>query len=176
MQGKIIKLLDNKKIVVIDKVIFQGRQHIDWDNVELFIKQYVGMVVNIAETGDKIHIGKDFPDEYANSNYSMGLRGTVAKAKANAAQSICKMIEIASNKRYRENLKIKHIKNAEYGWYRYDTRFAMPVYDDKGKFERYNSFRAELLIRHASDCKLYLYDVVNIKKETGTPHKQLPYG
>ena len=27
----------------------------------------------------------------------------------------------------------------------------------------------EMLVRHASDGKLYLYDMVNIKKETGTP-------
>ena len=35
--------------------------------------------------------------------------------------------------------------------------------------ERYNVFRIEMLIRHASDDKLYLYDMVNVKKETGTP-------
>ena len=27
----------------------------------------------------------------------------------------------------------------------------------------------EMLVRHASDGKQYLYDMVNIKKETGTP-------
>ena len=27
---------------------------------------------------------------------------------------------------------------AKFGWYRYDTRFAIPVYDDLGKLIRYN--------------------------------------
>ena len=70
------------------------------------------------------------------------------------------------------------------GWYRYDSRFALPVYDDKcelerydtsfampvysddGELERYNVFKARLLIRHASSGKKYLYDVLEIKKET----------
>lgn len=37
---------------------------------------------------------------------------------------------------------------------------------------RYNVYRAELIIRHAADHKLYLYDVINIKKETSTPLEQ----
>jgi hypothetical protein len=38
--------------------------------------------------------------------------------------------------------------------------------------ERFNTFKAVLLIRHANDDKLYLYDLVNIKKETGKPLEQ----
>ena len=34
---------------------------------------------------------------------------------------------------------------------------------------RYNVFHAELVIRHAEDKKMYLYDIMNIKKETSTP-------
>lgn len=30
----------------------------------------------------------------------------------------------------------------------------------------------ELIIRHAADHKLYLYDIINIKKETSTPLEQ----
>ena len=33
--------------------------------------------------------------------------------------------------------------------------------------ERYNIFRGRLLIRHASSGKKYLYDILEIKKETG---------
>ena len=39
----------------------------------------------------------------------------------------------------------------KYGWYRYDSRFALPVYDGSGEIERHNIFHASLLIRHASD-------------------------
>ena len=76
------------------------------------------------------------------------------------------MIEIATTKVGEENRKDKYSRNAKNGWYRYDTRFALPVYDDYGEVERYNVFSARLLIRHASSGKMYLYDVMEIKKET----------
>ena len=56
------------------------------------------------------------------------------------------------------------------GWYRYDVRFALPVYDDKsGELVRYNIFSARMLVRHAEDGKRYLYDLLAIKKETSSP-------
>ena len=72
----------------------------------------------------------------------------------------------------KENLKEKHDSDAKYGWYRYDTKFALPVYNENQGLERFNVFQAVLLIRHAQDGKLYLYDLVNIKKETGKPLEQ----
>ena len=42
------------------------------------------------------------------------------------------MIEIAVGKHFRENHEDKHKRDAKNGWYRYDSRFALPVYDDKG--------------------------------------------
>lgn len=79
------------------------------------------------------------------------------------------MIEIAENKRFQENLAKKHDQNAKFGWYRYDSRFALPIFDDDGGILRYNVFHVKLVIRHAVDRKLYLYDIINIKKETSTP-------
>ena len=35
--------------------------------------------------------------------------------------------------------------------------------------ERYNVFHTSLIIRHANDGKMYLYDIIDIKKETSTP-------
>lgn len=37
---------------------------------------------------------------------------------------------------------------------------------DKGEVERYNVFHASMLIRCAKDRKMYLYDIIDIKKET----------
>ena len=53
----------------------------------------------------------------------------------------------------------------------YRNYFALPVYLNDGSLERYNVFRIEMLVRYASDDKLYLYDMVNTKKEkeTSTP-------
>lgn len=121
-----------------------------------------------GEDGDSIYIGADLPDEYTGSKYTEGLKGTNAKAKANASQGIPELLSIATGRHYRTNMASKHKRDAKFGWYRYDTRFAMPVYNDCGELERYNIFKARLLIRHSSSGKKYLYDVVQIKKETST--------
>jgi hypothetical protein len=124
-------------------------------------------VIQDAEDNEIIFIGSELPSEYAGSVYTKKLKGTAAKAKANAAQAIPEMIEIASNGIFEENRKSKHGRDAKNGWYRYDTRFALPVYGDDGNVERYNIFRGRILIRHASSGKKYLYDILEIKKETG---------
>ena len=166
----IAKDVDGKEIVVIHGTIFKGRQNIDWDDVEHYLKQYIGELYQVIETGDCVYIGSDFPDEFSGSENTVSLKGTLAKAKANLSQGIPELICTAVNRRYDENKKKKHTYDAKYGWYRFDSRFALPVYSSKGNVERYNVFRAVLLVRHDADGKKYLYDVIKIKKETGTPH------
>ena len=87
------------------------------------------------------------------------LRGANAKAKANAAQAIEGLIQIASKKAFSEDYSAKHKNRAKYGWYRYDSRFALPVYTEEGSLERYNIFSVRLLVRHAQDGHMYLYDI-----------------
>ena len=130
------------------------------------MKRYVSEFYNIAEDDEIIYIGTELPNEYAGSIYTKKLKGANAKAKANAVRGLPELIEIASNGVFEENRKDKHGRDAKNGWYRYDTSFAMPVYSDGGELERYNVFKARLLIRHASSGKKYLYDVLEIKKET----------
>ena len=55
------------------------------------------------------------------------------------------------------------------GWYRYDTRLALPVYNDIGEIERYNIYMLRMLVRYDKDGKLYLYDFLRTKKETSSP-------
>ncbi len=76
------------------------------------------------------------------------------------------MIKIATKKRWNENLKTKHNSCAKNGWYRYNTRFALPVTNNQGTTYNYNIYQAVLVIRHSSNNKFYLYDIQNIKKET----------
>lgn len=166
----IITELDGKKIVLINDIRFKAKKREDWKDVEEYLKEYVEEFYEIAETSEKIFISTDFPDEYANSESRMALKGAVAKAKANAAQGIPELIQIATNQEFSENTKKKHIKDAKYGWYRYDVSFALPVYDDKtGQLVRYNIFSARMLVRHDEDGKKYLYDLLAIKKETSSP-------
>lgn len=168
MENKIsiIEDFDGRKIVMIHDVRFKGKRKINWKEVEEYLKEYVGKCYEISETAEKIYIGLNLPDEFSWSADTKRLQGTLAKAKANAAQGIQQIIEVASNKRFQENLKEKHMKDAKNGWYRYTSNFALPVYDENETVQRYNIFRIEMLIRHAKDGKMYLYDMVNIKKRT----------
>ena len=165
----VIRDLEGRTVVVLHDLRFKGRQNINWDEVEQYVKEFVGECYEVAAYADKIFIGVDFPEEFGGSNDSARLKGTLAKAKANAAQGLPQLIEVATNKRFQENMKMKHAKDAKFGWYRYTTNFALPVYDSEGQLERYNVFRIEMLVRHAEDGKLYLYDLVNIKKRNEHP-------
>lgn len=168
----IIKDTEGKKIVMIHDILFKGKRRVNWDDVEKYLREYIGDFYEIAETKDIIYIGKDLPDEYAHSQYSEHMKGANAKAKANAAQGLPEILEIASNKKYYQNNKAKHNKDAAFGWYRYYSRFALPVYDEIGEIIRYNVFQAVMLIRHDENGKLYLYDVIDVKKEPSTPPGQ----
>ena len=75
------------------------------------------------------------------------------------------MLEIATNASHNENKKEKHSIDAANGWYRYESRFALPVYSVDGEVERYNVYHVYMIIRHDLDNRKYLYDVINIKKE-----------
>lgn len=165
----VIQDVDGNSIVVIHDIRFKGKRSINWKEVRAYLKEYVGEFYKVASTGDIIYIGSDLPSEYSGSVYTKKLNGAVAKAKANVAQGIPEMIEISEGRYFRENNEEKHKWNAKNGWYRYNSYFALPVYDDNGNIERYNVFHASLLIRHASDGNMYLYDIIDIKKETSTP-------
>lgn len=162
----VVEDLDGTKIVVIHDVLFKGKRSMNWLDVEMYLKQFIGEAYVIESTNDMIYIGTDFPDEYAHSEYTLSLKGANVKAKANAAQGVPEMMEIATRKEYKNNTKSKHHKDAKFGWYRYNSRFALPVYDNNHELMGYNVFHVVMVVRHDQDGKLYLYDLVNIKKET----------
>lgn len=163
----VIQDVDGHNIVVINDIRFKGKQSIKWNDVEAYLRRYIGDFYRVVDTNDEIYIGSDLPDEYAHSEYTRILKGANAKAKANAVQGIPELIEIASEKRHTDNFKKKHEKDAKYGWYRYGSRFALPVYNELGEVMRYNVYHVAMIIRHSEDGKKYLYDIMNIKKETG---------
>ena len=167
-------IVDNElgqSVVLLPDVIFKNKQNIDWNAVEDYLERYVGSIVEVAETKDIVYIGKDFPDEYAGSKYTRALRGARAKAKANAVQGITEMIEIATDRVYRDNYKAKHSSDAAQGWYYYTTRFGVPVFENDRKTGEYSVYTACLVVNHAANDRLYLYDIVDIKKEASNPLK-----
>ena len=157
------------RVVVINDLRFKRSKRVDWNTVEAYLKEYIGNCAEILDTNEMVYIGSDFPDEYSHSKDTKVLRGPNEYAKANASIAIKELIQIASNKAFSENHKDKHNSKAKYGWYRYDTRFAIPKYNNDGELAGYNIFKGRLVIRHAQDGKLYLYDILRIKKETSEP-------
>jgi hypothetical protein len=123
--------------------------------------------------GNKVVVLPDistiFPSEYKGSKYTKRLKGANAKAKANAVQGICEMLEIATEKCFMENKKEKHSGMAEKGWYYYTARFAVPIYNNEVKAGEYNIYSGCFVVNHAENGKLYVYDLINIKREASTP-------
>ncbi len=170
--NKIIMDPDGRKIVLVNEIRFKGKRKINWKEVKEYLTRYIGNCYEIESAAEKIYIGNEFPEEFTESESRKALMGANAKAKANSATIIPELIQIAENPQYEKNRDEagKHIKNAKNGWYRYDVRFAMPVYDEE-ILVRYNIYKAKLLINHASNGKKYLYDILSIKKETSKPQQ-----
>lgn len=156
---------NHNQIVQINKIVFNGKQHIDWKAVEEYALRYINEICVIRLDGAPIHIDRKFADEFTGSIDTKRLRGASAKAKANAIQGIKELLEIGNNPRHIHNYEKKHEHDARLGWYRYDSRFSLPVCENQ-KIIRYNVFKITMLIRQAEDGRKYLYDMVNIKKET----------
>jgi len=167
----IITDLDGTAIVLINDIRFKSRRRIDWNEIEQYLKEYIGEHFEISETSEKVYIGSDFPDEFSHSNDTKGLKGANMKAKANITSVIGELIQIATEKAEYPDYNNKHGVKAQFGWYRYNTRFGIPVYDENGSLECYNIFSTRMLVRCDADGRLYLYDFVRIKKETSKPHE-----
>lgn len=157
-------------MVLINDIVFQGKRNVDWEAVKEYLAGYVGDFYEIEENAEIIYIGNELPEEFSESESRKALMGANAKAKANAATAIPELIQIASNPKYEENKKEKHHKRAKNGWYKYDVRFALPVYENNTLI-RYNVFDARLLVNHAENGQKYLYDILGIKKETSKPQQ-----
>ncbi len=150
----------------ISTILFSGKRNIPWGDVEKYLSKYAGGSFRVAETDENVRIGSHFAEEYCGSVYTKGLRGTLEKAKANAAQIIPDLIRNATNRRWVENKDEKHKTDAKGGWYRYDVFFSMPVTFD-GK-TTWNSYKGTAVAR-INDSGIFLHDIINIKKEDSKP-------
>lgn len=169
--NNIVVALDSKghKVVVINDILFYGKKSIPWNKVEEYLKRYIGNIVEVADTAEQIHIDSDFPDEFKGSEDTKRVRGANAKAKANSIQGLHKMIRISRKVSETDNRKTKNEKKASRGWYRYLTRFALPVIMDGRIISHYNIYLATLIVRVDGKGILHLYDVINIRKEASSP-------
>lgn len=88
----VIRDADGNHIVLINDKRFKGLSRADWKEVENYLKSYIGECYEITYCSEKIFIDTDFPDEYANSESRIALKGPRRVAKANAAQAIPELI------------------------------------------------------------------------------------
>ena len=156
---------DGQNVVLINDIKFRTRRIVDWKYIEEYLKEYIGKHYEILETSEKVYIGSDFPDEFCHSRDKISLKGANEKAKANIISAIGELINTATNKLVSDDFNKKHKSKAKYGWYRYDTKFGIPVYDSEKRLIRYNIYSARMLVRCDSSGKLYLYDFIRTKKK-----------
>lgn len=164
------KFANGEKVVWIDNSGFTNSQLKDPNAIANYIAAHIGEVYKIIESGQSVYIGKDLPGEYTHSKYTSYLQKrspALLKAKNKATPALGEMIEIATNRRW-EKTKHAASKDAKFGMYRYDTKFAFPIKDQRGNVTSVKAYDAELVIRNASDGKKYLYDIVNIKEDTAS--------
>ena len=162
------RTVNSKQVVWIENSKFTNKQLHDYSAIAEFIAEHIGEYYTIIESGQNVYIGEDLPNEYTHSKYTSFLqkkKTALLKAKNKASTALGEMIEIATNRRW-EPTEHKASKDAKYGMYRYDTKFAFPIKDQNGNVTNVKAYDAELLIRNASDGKKYLYDIVNIKEDT----------
>ena len=162
------RTVNGEQVVWIENSGFTNKQLHDYSAIAEFIAEHIGDYYTIIESGQNVYIGEDLPNEYTHSKYTSFLqkkKPALLKAKNRASSALGEMIEIATNRRW-EPTDHKASKDAKYGMYRYDTKFAFPIKDQNGNVTNVKAYDAELLIRNASDGKKYLYDIVNIKEDT----------
>jgi len=92
----------------------------------------------------------------------------IEKTKANLAQVIPEIVKCATNRRWVENKDDKHKENAIGGWYRYDIQFSMRVKDPQKECSSLNYYNGTVIVK-INDTGMYLYDIINIKKEASKP-------
>ena len=58
----VIKDVNGHQIVIVNDIRFKGKRNIDWDEVEQYLKQYVGEFIEIAESKEIVYIGSEHAD------------------------------------------------------------------------------------------------------------------
>lgn len=140
----------------------------DFKAAEAYLKTLVDAdhpFSTILADAQPVYVGKDLPGEYKSSEYTKTMKPALRKIKMQAATNLDEMLLLAENGEWRENVKPKHSKDAQNGWYRYDTKFAVPILNAKKAIDHYTVYGGALLIRNDADGKSYLYDLLDVEKK-----------
>lgn len=119
--------------------------------------------------GKSVVVDSKCIDELAHSQYNMRIKGKLRIIKANLLVELEKIIRYATNERWTKDYDNKHKKSASNGWNRYDVHFSYPKNDINGNIITAERYKATMVVRINEKQELYLYDIINIKKELGGP-------
>jgi hypothetical protein len=145
--------------VKIDDNIFENNKGKSINNtIKEYLEKNINEYANIIESGQKVYLGKDLPGEYTYSKSTQNLSLPQKMAKGRAATELKEIISNVTNREYSNYKKEKHVKDAKYGFYKYDTKFS---FEQNSKEQVYTG---TVLIRNDANGKKYLYDILNIKK------------
>lgn len=125
-----IRSIDGETMTVIDTETDTR----DFNAAEAYLKTLVDAdhpFSTILADAQPVYVGKDLLGEYKSSEYTKTMKPALRKIKMQAATNLDEMLLLAENGEWRENVKPKHSKDAQNGWYRYDTQFAVPILDAK---------------------------------------------
>lgn len=123
-----------------------------------YLTEHINEYADIIESGQRVYLGKDLPGEYTYSKSAQSLPLPQKMAKGRAVTELKEIINNATNREYSNYKKQKHVNDAKYGFYKYDTKFS---FEQNGKEQVYTG---TILIRNDANGKKYLYDILNIKK------------
>ena len=151
-------------MIDILKLYFTNKNKLNWKDVEVKIKNTSGSVFKNEKLSKDFNIDNKAIDELTHSRYNMKLKGRLRLVKANLLMYLEDVIKDMDNERWKEDLDSKHKNIAKNGWYRYDIYFKFPVRDEQGNYIDKQVYKATVIVRCAEDNKLYIYDIIDIKK------------
>ena len=146
------------RVKIIENIFQKNSDKSITNIIKQYLINHIGEYFTIIESGQKIYLGEDLPFEYTFSKSSQNLSLANKLAKGRAISGLKGIIENASNKKFSNDKKRKHIKDAKYGFYKYNTKFS---FEYNGRERIYSG---TILIRNDANGKKYLYDIIDIKK------------
>ena len=151
-------------MIKIEKLVYTNKNKINWKVVEKDLDRFVDKSYINKVTNKNIFIDRRSIDELTHSNYTIKLKGKLRLIKANLVLHIEDIINDMNNERWQEDIGTKHKSIAKLGWNRYDIKFLFPLRNEEGEFIDMTEYKATCVVRISEDNKLYLYDIINIKK------------
>ena len=146
------------RVKITDNIFENNNNKSITRTIKDYLTEHIGEYADIIESGQRVYLGEDLPGEYAFSKSTRGLTLAQKMAKGRATTGLKEIINNATNRKYSNYKKTKHIIDAKYGFYKYDTKFSFEL---NGKEQTYSG---TVLIRNDANGKKYLYDILDIKK------------